>query len=253
MASPVKLRHRLANLLGEVLITLGVVLALFLVWQNWWTDVQAAHAATSERSKVARDWGAKVDADGIPGPAAPARPNPLPTTPKPSPGQGHGGSHHRVSKKVATIGLLYVPALKKQHLWAQPIVQGTSLRALARGVGHYERSAQFGGIGNAGIAGHRTTHGAPFRHVDDLRRGDHVVIRVRNTWFVYVLDRHKIVRPNQSWVLRNRPFKSNSGRLLTLTTCHPLHSAARRFVWWGHLVRSQPATAGAPIELKAAR
>jgi len=292
-------RVRLFGVFGEILITLGVVLGLFIVWQNWWTDVANDQVVKQERSAVVNDWGATIGPDGIIGPpAAPSEPTPTMSAgahskpraghrgaaapfgwfafpdaangtalqpqgriPVPAPTLRGGGKASQNSKnkrtvkaaKVQTVGFMYAPALRKQRLWATPIVQGTSDRSLARGVGHYAGSAPFGGIGNAAVAGHRTTHGAPFRHIDSLKRGDHIVIRVRDRWFVYVLDRHKIVRPKDHWVLRARPFVSNSGRLLTLTSCHPLHSAARRFVWWGHLVRSVSAFGPPPVELKMKR
>lgn len=317
---PRRKTNRLVSVFGEVLITLGVVLGLFIVWQNWWTDVANEKVVKQERSAVLDDWGATMGPDGVIGPATPinlsptlrpsgagatgsatqkprahrgaaaaigwpefvsnlSRPTQVGTEddwsewlasqqllpngrlPVPKPTQ-HGAMRQpskqkagvsAKAKKVQTIGFMYAPALRKQRLWATPIVKGTSERALARGVGHYTGSADFGGIGNAAVAGHRTTHGAPFRHVDSLRRGDHVIVRVRDKWFVYVLDRSKIVRPKDHWVLRARPIKSNSGRLLTLTTCHPLHSAARRFVWWGHLVRTLPASGPPPAELKLKR
>lgn len=311
--------NRVVGLVGEIFITLGVVLGLFIVWQNWWTDVANDKVVKQERSAVLDDWGATMGPDGIIGPAAPIvqSPNAKPSGVKATGSAGNKPHAHRgaaavvdwpkfatenlnapwlsvksddpialsarallpqgrlpvpkptkhsaqkqtsrkpgtsvKAKKVQTIGFMYAPALRKKRLWATPIVKGTSDRALARGVGHYAGSAAFGGIGNAAVAGHRTTHGAPFRHVDSLKRGDHVIVRVRDKWFVYVLDRSKIVRPKEHWVLRARPIKSNSGRLLTLTTCHPLHSAARRFVWWGHLVRTLPASGPAPAELKMKR
>ena len=312
-------KSRVLSFVGEIFITLGVVLGLFIVWQNWWTDVANEKVVKQERSAVLDDWGATMGPDGIIGPPQPIVVSPttqpravgatgsaitkpqahrgaavvvgrpqfsqthsaatpvfltvhdpiamaakslLPQgrlpVPKPTKHVANKPTSRKPStsaraKKVQTIGFMYAPALRKQRLWATPIVQGTSERALARGVGHYAGSAAFGGIGNAAVAGHRTTHGAPFRHIDSFKRGDHVIVRVRDKWFVYVLDRSKIVRPKEHWVLRARPIKSNSGRLLTLTTCHPLHSAARRFVWWGHLVRTLPASGPAPAELKMKR
>ena len=358
--SSARSRRRLTfvGVMGELLITLGVVLALFIVWQNWWTDAVNSDVVKQERSAVLDDWGATMGPDGIIGPVAPqptqatpavtplgsatgaAQPQrwsprapqavvppgplgasgalwmpglaspgvnepvgpvgghgglraaavgagfipvsgvsartpvdsaivpagraPLPAPqktqgPAKSPGKKSKGKGSKKNgtlkkpKKVQTIGFMYAPALHKKRLWATPIVQGTSDRSLARGVGHYQGSASFGGIGNAAVAGHRTTHGAPFRYIDKLKRGDHIVVRVRNWWFVYVLDRSTIVRPKEHWVLKARPYKVNSGRLITLTSCHPLHSASRRFLWWGHLVRKLPATGAPPAELKMRR
>lgn len=252
---PRQARNRWLSATGELLITAGVVLGLFVVWQNWWTDLTAQSAFAAGRTSVAEEWGTRFDSSGIPGPA---RPVPVPS-PSPSSHSGGGtsggtsgkGSHAR--SPVRTIGLMYIPALRKTGLWAQPIVEGTSARALNKGVGHYPTTVSAGGIGNMAIAGHRTTHGAPFRHLDKLKRGDRVVIRMKNTWYVYALDKSTVVRPKANWVLKARPYRGALGRLITLTTCHPVGSAARRLVWWGHLVRSEPATATAPRELKQRR
>ena len=357
LVEPARRHVTFVGVIGELLITLGVVLALFIVWQNWWTDAVNSKVVKQEQSVVLNDWGATMGPDGIIGPVAPEpshrtthltplgsatgaaqpqrwaspvpewavspwphvasralwEPNPrkagadesvsrrgghggvraaavgfrfapagevsaghqtdraiVPSgrTPLPAPQKTHGSAKSsgkktkgktskkdslKKPKRVQTIGFMYAPALRKKRLWATPIVQGTSDRALARGVGHYQGSAAFGGIGNAAVAGHRTTHGAPFRYIDKLKRGDHIVVRIRNWWFVYVLDRSTIVRPKEHWVLKARPYKTNSGRLITLTSCHPLHSASRRFVWWGHLVRKMPATGAPPAELKMRR
>ena len=256
-------RNRWLSGFGELLITAAVVLALFVVWQNWWTDLTAQKAFAAGRTSVVDQWGATLDSDGIPGPS---RPLPAPTpsggthtgsgsqtgsgTHTGSGAQAGSDTHTSIRKPIKTIGLMFVPALQKRDLWGQPIVEGTSTRALNHGVGHYPGSASAGGIGNMGIAGHRTTHGAPFRHLDKLKPGDRVIIRIKDTWYIYALDKSKIVRPNENWVLKSRPWRNARGRLITLTTCHPVGSAARRLVWWGHLVRTQPATKWAPQELK---
>lgn len=255
---PRQARNRWLSGFGELLITAGIVLALFVVWQNWWTDMTAQKAFAVGRTSVVDAWGARLDADGIPGPARPL-PAPSGTAGSSSSGSSSSGSGSSVSgggkqtssrKPIKTIGLMFVPALQKRDLWGQPIVEGTSNRALNQGVGHYPGSARPGGIGNMSIAGHRTTHGAPFRHLDKLKRGDRVIIRMKDTWYIYALDKSKVVRPKENWVLKSRPWRNARGRLITLTTCHPVGSAARRLVWWGHLVRTQPATKWAPKELK---
>ena len=254
-------RNRLyaaVGVLGEVLITLGVVLGLFIVWQNWWTDRAATSQMVKERATVVSDWGATIGPDGIIGPVAPSphagsvhsRSATPPNYWQTAPGVHTG---HKKRATIKTLGFVYVPALHTKQVWAAPIVEGITRPALALGLGHYPKTAALGGIGNSVLAGHRNSHGALLRYIDKLRKGDHVVVRIRDRWFVYVLDRSTIVRPTAHWVMRNRPFPSNYGRLITLVSCHPAHQSRLRFVWWGHLARSIPATGKPPAELKLKR
>lgn len=120
-----------------------------------------------------------------------------------------------------------------------PIVDGTSEDKLARGVGRYTWTAKVGGQGNLGLAGHRTSAPAPFRHLETLLPGDAIGIAWRGVLFRYVVEQpdganqgvgHLVVKPNDVGVLDNRGYGG-----LTLTTCHPVGSAATRLVVFGKL------------------
>jgi sortase A len=105
------------------------------------------------------------------------------------------------------------------------VVQGAGQGALNRGPGHYAGTAWPGQGGTVGIAGHRTTHGAPFAEIGDLRRGDRIVLRMPYGTFRYRVTGHRVVDPSQGEVLRD------VGReRLVLTTCHPRWSATQRLV-----------------------
>lgn len=127
------------------------------------------------------------------------------------------------------------------------VIEGTDASALQKGPGHYTRAADAGyrerGDGSAfpgqgrtvGIAGHRTTYLAPFRRLDELERGDEIVLELPYGRFTYEVERTRIVEPSEVEVVRN------TGReRLVLTACHPLYSAAERIVVSAGLARAEP-------------
>lgn len=115
------------------------------------------------------------------------------------------------------------------------VVEGVEIEELKRGPGHYPSTAPPGHEGNFAVAGHRTTYGAPFYHLDELAPGDevHVVDRQGRRW-IYVVRTNRIVRPNDVWVLAEDPLGTGQPTM-TLTTCHPRFSAAQRLVTFAEL------------------
>ena len=114
-------------------------------------------------------------------------------------------------------------------------IQGTDNVTLQKGPGHYDDTALPGGRGTVGIAGHRTTYGAPFRHIDDLKRGDKIHLDMAYGRFTYIVEKHAIVPPNAVRVLRTRGYNR-----LVLTACHPLWSDEKRIVVTARLERKVP-------------
>lgn len=110
-------------------------------------------------------------------------------------------------------------------------VEGTSTGPLREGPGHYPRTAMPGVPGTVGIAGHRTTYGAPFRDVDRLERGDRVTLEMPYGRFTYAVERLRIVKPTDVDVVRRVSYDR-----LVLTACHPKYSAAKRIVVFARLL-----------------
>jgi sortase A len=125
------------------------------------------------------------------------------------------------------IGKIVIPAIGVSRF----IVEGTNLGDLRKGPGHYRDTPMPGERGTVAIAGHRTTYGAPFRHVDNLRRGNPVVLEMPYGRYRYRVERIRIVDADALWVKRRRPYER-----LVLSACHPLHSAAQRIVVFARLV-----------------
>jgi sortase A len=110
------------------------------------------------------------------------------------------------------------------------VVEGTTRGDLARGPGHYPTTSLPGLGGTIGIAGHRTTHLQPFRHLDALEAGDVVSLEMPYGTFQYVVYRRAIVDDQDRTILRRRPFE-----MLVLSACHPLYPASQRIVVFARL------------------
>jgi sortase A len=217
--------------LGELFITAGLVVLLFVAYQLVWTNYEAHRAADRVADDIREGW-TRPSGGGTTGAGDPA------ATPFPS---GHG------------FAFLYIPRLGAH--WSVPVVEGVDLPDLARGVGHYPETARPGQVGNFAVAGHRATNGEPFATLDKVRAGDLVVAETRKSWFTYQVDRIRIVSPDATWVLDpvpGKPGATPTRRLLTLTTCNPRWASYQRMIVFGHLVEKQSKSAGRPAALTRA-
>lgn len=131
------------------------------------------------------------------------------------------------------IGEIQLPTLGRSYF----IVEGTDTDTLRKGPGHYPDTPLPSQPGTVAIAGHRTTYGAPFRTIDQLRRGDRIVLSMPDGRFVYRVQRQQIVAPDALWITDPVGY-----RRLVLSACHPLHSAAQRIVVFARYVGRLPAT-----------
>jgi sortase A len=137
------------------------------------------------------------------------------------------------------VALLRIPSFGPD--FEVPVVEGTDLDVLSRGVGHYTGTAQAGAVGNFAVAGHRVTHGEPFRRLLELGKGAQVVVETRTAIYTYVLDeppQSLTVADTAGWVLDpvpGRPAAQPTRALITLTTCQDLFHSPDRSVGFGHL------------------
>lgn len=235
--------RRCVRLVGELAVTVAVVIVLFVAYQLYVVSWSAAENQRQVAAQLQQDWGRSPPA--LPGVSAP--------TPEVSVGD--------------PFAVIRIPALGAD--WEFTVVEGTAQEQLARGPGHYVGTSFPGQPGNVGIAGHRVTHATPFDRLDELGSCDAVVIETRDAWFVYRVlplaeeranwqqtrDRpectgvaplagdysdtvgREIVTPDRTDVLAVVPHRpdldlpvSARQHLLTLTTCHPKFSARQRMV-----------------------
>jgi sortase A len=128
------------------------------------------------------------------------------------------------------LGRIRIPRIGLSRV----IVQGTGHDELQKGPGHYPATPLPGAPGTVGIAGHRTTYGAPFRTIDKLRPNDRITVEMPYGTFTYRVEVTKIVPPTAIEVVR----RVGHDRLV-LTACHPLYSAAKRIVVFARLTTSK--------------
>jgi sortase A len=128
------------------------------------------------------------------------------------------------------IGKLEIPAIGVSEY----VVEGTDTGDLRKGPGHYPETPLPGEPGTVAVAGHRTTYGAPFRDLDDVRRGDEIVFDTPFGRFIYRVERTKIVDDQDLSVLEPVGYKR-----LMLSACHPLYSAAQRIIVFAKQVRRE--------------
>jgi sortase A len=120
--------------------------------------------------------------------------------------------------------------------WREPLQGGTDTQVLREGLGLYTGSPQPGSRGNVGIAGHRTTWGAPFKHINEFRRGDLISIWTARGRFDYSVVSTGVTVPSDTSVIDQGTAHGTA--MLTLTTCHPEFSARERLYVHAVLIRS---------------
>ena len=138
----------------------------------------------------------------------------------------------RRAKTGQPIGRILLPSLGRKYI----VVQGTGLDTLRKGPGHYPATSFPGEGKTVAIAGHRTTYGAPFHDIDQLRRGKLIILAMPYGRFTYAVERTQIVGPNATWIERRVPGEER----LVLSACHPLYSASHRIVAFARLVAELP-------------
>ncbi|GGW53367.1 class E sortase [Streptomyces lucensis JCM 4490] len=211
--------------IGEVFITTGVLMLLFVTYQLWWTNVRAHAQAGKETHQLQDDWASGKRSPGVF-----------------EPGQG--------------FAILHIPKLDV----VAPIAEGVSnKKVLDKGmVGHYGEGSLKTAMpdartGNFGLAAHRNTHGEPFRYINRLTPGDAVVVETQDDYFVYkVTSTLPVTPPSNTSVLDPIPKDSGftePGRYITLTTCTPEFTSKYRLIVWGKMVQERPRSKGKPDAL----
>ncbi|MET8404794.1 class E sortase [Streptomyces sp900116325] len=233
---------------AEVVVTLGVVLLLLVVHQLWWTNRQARADARHKVQSLQQEWGRPGGGDdGVP--SAPPDEGADKDADADTAGEGGGapaGGGRTAAAAAPRWDQAYAVIRIPRLGLTAPVAQGISKSGvLDKGyVGHYPRTAQPGGAGNFALAGHRNTHGEPFRHIDRLRRGDRITVETREHMYTYVVDKTLAqTAARDSGVIAAVPRSnlkpasgySEPGSYVTLTTCTPEFTSRYRLVVWGKL------------------
>ncbi|QSS91818.1 class E sortase [Streptomyces sp. M54] len=214
-----------SRLVGETFISLGVLMLLFVTYQLWWTNVRAEQIAGKETNRIQDEW---ANSDRTAG-AFEA-------------GQG--------------FAIMHIPKLDV----VAPIAEGINKeKVLDRGlIGHYGEGKLKTAMpsdkkGNFAVAGHRNTHGEPFRYINKLKPGDPIVVETRDAYYTYEMA-SILPQTSPSNVSVIEPVPAGSGfkepgRYLTLTTCTPEFTSTYRMIVWGKMVDERPRSEGKPDAL----
>ncbi|MFG2890355.1 class E sortase [Streptomyces sp. NPDC048248] len=203
------------SVIGELLITAGLILGLFVVYSLWWTNVLADREAHEQSDQIRRHW-----ADDTP--------------------KGPGDLDTKDG-----IGFLHVPAMNNGEVLVR---KGTNAKVLNEGVAGYYTKPVKSALpkdekGNFTLAAHRDGHGAKFHNIDKMKNGDAIVFETQDTWYVYKV--YSTLAETSKYnvdVLDDVPKesgKSKAGRYITLTTCTPVYTSNYRYVVWGELERTE--------------
>ncbi|MFE6845185.1 class E sortase [Streptomyces sp. NPDC057686] len=251
-------RGRRAGLAGvlwgaaELAVTVGVVVLLLVVHQVWWTNRQALAAAHQQVRDLEEQWNASPPASALPdsspssssGVAGPSSAPSSASSESPAAAPAAGQAPAPAPVQESAYGVLRIPRLGV----VVPVAQGVDKRAvLDKGyVGHYPGTAQPGAEGNFALAGHRNTHGEPFRYINRLRAGDELIVDVRGKRYTYVVGKvlgetgerdTGVIAPVPRSTVRSEYGYSEPGAYITLTTCTPEYTSKYRLVVWGTLRR----------------
>jgi sortase A len=224
------------GVLGELLITGGVLVLLFLGWQLWLQDILVGNQLDHQAQKLGQQWQAE---------APPSLPAPNGTTDaEPVVAKAPGNA--------VKFGILIVPRWGRS--WERPIAQGVGVADVldAIGVGHYPGTQMPGQVGNFAIAAHRHAYGGGFEYLHQLHVGDNVYVEMKAGWYQYTFRDIQYVQPTQVNVLQPVPMEPGvkpTDRILTMTTCNPFFSTAERMVGYGLFDKFYPRAGGPPAEI----
>lgn len=219
--------EKVLSAVGRAFIAAGVLVFLFVAFQLWGTNISEARSQDKLKADATKQFA--VPTTVAQGTATTATTQATPnTTPAPPP-----------APQGAAIAVMQIPKINME----KAVVEGTGVSDLKKGPGHYTNTPLPGQPGNAAIAGHRTTYGAPFGDIGELVPGDEIIVTTKQGTFHYKVSGSKIVAPNDVSVLE--PTKDNR---LTLTTCHPKYSASKRLVVTAMLdTNPAPASTAPPV------
>ena len=216
---------RPSTVVGELFITAGVFVLLFIGWQSWFNSLVMAGQQTSAATAQSK--------------AFLSEPNPAPTAMPAEP---------PVMQPVSAaqpFAVIYIPRLGEG--WKRVIRETVDVRAVLNsytaGVGHYSGTPMPGAVGNFAIAGHDSGWGNTFIDLSKLRIGDPIFVQTKDGWYTYAFRNFQYVQPQAVDVLLPvpaHPEASPSDRLITITTCNPPFHAAERLIAYGSFQSWQP-------------
>ena len=236
-------RVSVVGVLGEILLTAGALILLFLGWQLWWNDAIMAAQQSDAASGLSAEWSEEGRASRGDEPA------PAPAS------YGDPAVDTTAYDNGDTFAVMYVPRFGEDS--QRQVAEGIGLDVLnsfEAGVGHYPGTQMPGEVGNFAIAAHRSAYGGGMHEIEQFQLGDAIYLQTRDGWYTYRFRDLEYVTPDAVAVIApvpHRPELTPTDRIVTLTSCNPLYSTAERIIAYGVLESWQPAAAGPPAEIAA--
>jgi len=240
-------RASVIGILGELLVTAGVLTLLYVGWQLWIGDLiygAQRHAAGQELSQ---EWeqqyaapAPNVSTAPSEAPAEEAAPAPLEPIILPEPAEGE------------RFAVMRIPRFGSDYVWeiAGGVSRSVTLDPI--GIGHYPGTPMPGEVGNFAVAAHRTTYGAPFNRIAELHVNDAIVVETPDGWYTYRFRTLEYVTPSEVEVLLPVPQVENApagSRYITLTSCSPMFAMTERIVAYGVFESFTARASGPPVAL----
>ncbi|WP_307086850.1 class E sortase [Arthrobacter agilis] len=229
-----------AQVLGELLITAGVILLLFVGWELWWTNIDSG----IKQEQALEEFFSDAPPITAPDPADEGADAPPP---------GDFGDPAVLPQEdlVGTFGVVYIPRFGENY--SRPVTSGVGIDVLDNlGLGHYPGSGAPGEVGNFALAGHRQTHGQVLDQIHTLVPGDRIYVQTRDGYYTYVFRNTEIVLPDRVDVIAPVPTQPDArpqDRIMTMTSCNPRFGAQERIIAYSVLDSWRPADAGPPPEI----
>jgi len=237
-----KRRVSVIGVIGELLITAGVIVLFFISWQLWISELIVGKEQQAQAQQLNQEWNDQ------------ARETPEPSdTPEPDPTEEPGDSApppvQTAPANAVKFAALVVPRWGADYY--RTIAEGVgTAEVLDKGkLGHYPTTQMPGAVGNFAIAAHRMGHGGSLHYIDELQLGDHIYVETSDGWYEYSFRNLEYVKPTGIGVLDpvpQDPAAAPAERYITLTSCNPEHTSAERIIAYGVYDRFYPRDASAP-------
>ena len=237
-------RTSIIGVTGELLVTAGVIVLLYVVWQLWLGDLIYGAEAKAESETLSQQWAQEYEPMPLPTPTDEGDPAPVTADPilLPEPAD------------TEDFAIMRIPRFGDDYAYTMAGGVTRSGTLDKKKIGHYPGTAMPGQPGNFAVAAHRTTYGAPFNRIAELRVGDAIVIETPGGWYTYRFRTLEYVTPDEVEVLLPVPQAMDvpeGTAYITMTSCSPMYSLAERIVAYGVFESFTPRSAGEPSSLQA--
>ncbi|MFI6087382.1 class E sortase [Streptomyces sp. NPDC051218] len=245
---------------AEAAVTCGLVLLLLVAHQLWWTNRQAREGAERQVQALEREWGSSPSSSSSSSsPSSSSSSSSSASGSDSGAASGAGGGARSRAAGAGAGGAAPTPDWDQAYAVLRiprigirvPVAEGVSKSGVLNNgyVGHYPRTAQPGQGGNFALAGHRNTHGEPFRRINRLGDGDELVVETERAVYTYVVDKtlgqtsardSGVIRPVPRSDVKSGHGYRSPGYYITLTTCTPEYTSKYRLIVWGKLQSMRP-------------